>query len=694
MTEHSGDHTKASFSRKNKININLLSKKAVKLMLNREFESAKTLFLKLIEFESKNENNYAHLGWIFLIQKNYDQSILMLEKSVDINPTNVDTLNNLGIAYQNNGAINKSVQILNQALQYQPNHPKILYNIANTFRISRKYTDSIKYYKLAIYNQPDYPKALLNLSICLIEINRIHEANYYLTKAYNLNPTSSDVLSCYGNLYFKRKNITKAIEFFIKSLEVDSSNKDTCINLASLYNYKGEYNNAIRYYKKAIKLDPKCSLSKLSLANVERTICIWNTEIQQQISDIPIKALPLDPFLFYPFETDPSILLSRAQNYYSNRFSNKSTTNVPFTNNSKIRIGYFSANFYDHPVMHLLCQVLELHDKTKFEIYTYSLRDIRTDSYTKRVIKISDRYNDISALDDIESSNLARGDSLDLAIDLMGYTQEHRMPIFSSRVAPVQISFLGYPGTSGSECMDYLIADNYLIPDEFQKFYSEQILYMPDCYQCNDSSVKPSGFVPIRSKYGLPNDKFVFACFNASYKISKREFDVWLKLLFNIDNSVIWILATNLAVKKNLLKEAQLRGISSNRLFFAERVPSQEHMNRHSCANLFLDTFSYNAGATAFFSLRSGLPLLTLSGETYTSRMAGSLLNTLGMEELIACSVDEYFCKAYRLATDHKYLANVKIKLKIAIQKSSLFDSIKYTRDLEELYRSTIKTSD
>ena len=318
--------------------------------------------------------------------------------------------------------------------------------------------------------------------------------------------------------------------------------------------------------------------------------------------------------------------------------------------------------------MHLMQRVFELHDKNYFDIYIYSYGKFQ-DEVTEKLKKNVHKFRDVSFLTDSEIVHIAREDMLDVAVDLKGYTRETRLSIFKQRVARIQISYLGYPGSSGSEFIDYLIADRTLIPKEYEKFYSEKIIFMPDSYQCNDNTKVISEMKMNRKDFELPEKSVIFTCFNAPFKITEAEFDIWMRLLKEINNSHLWLLSANNLMEKNLKKEAEKRGVDKSRLTFAKRLPLDKHLARHALGDLFLDTFNYNAHTTASDALWTGMPLITFAGESFSSRVSASLLNAIGLKELICSSKQEYFEKALYLGKNPREI--LKLKQKILSNKVS-----------------------
>jgi predicted O-linked N-acetylglucosamine transferase (SPINDLY family) len=357
---------------------------------------------------------------------------------------------------------------------------------------------------------------------------------------------------------------------------------------------------------------------------------------------------------------------------------------------AKIRLGYYSADFYNHATCMLMAELFEKHDKSKFELFAFSFGPDIKDPMRARVEAAFDQFIDVSTMSDKEIAEFSRMLGIDIAIDLKGSTKDHRFGIFSYRAAPVQVSYLGYPGTMGAEYIDYLIADKTLIPEESQKFYTEKIAYMPHSYQVNDRSRVISDRVFTKQEAGLPEEGFVFACFNSNYKITPDVFDVWVRILHSVKGSVLWLFEENKTAAINLRKEALKRGLAPERLVFAPKMELSEHLARHKLADLFIDTLPCNAHTTASDALWAGLPVLTCMGESFASRVAASLLNAIEMPELITSSLEEYEELAIALGNDHQRVLALKQKLENNRLTTPLFDSSLFTKDIENLYKNLV----
>ena len=534
-------------------------------------------------------------------------------------------------------------------------------------------------------------KLLFAMVNSYLSLRDIKEARFILDDAINNNPTSESLIFNYAKLEEDLFNFDRAIELYEKGLKLNTQNFKALSNLGGLYQKTNKYLKAIEVYKKAIKLQPQIAHLKISLLTCKAFACDWSEPkyVQETLNKIYTLDQGICPFDLLPIEDNPSNHLKRAKHFFESKYK-RASQNISYIPKKKIRVGYFSADFRKHAVMYLIKGLFTLHNKEQFDIYIYSLNS-KEDELTDELKKSVNLFRNISDVSDENAVCMARHDSLDIAVDLMGYTKKMRLSIFSLRVAPIQISYLGYPGSTGADCIDYLIADKVIIPDKFKKFYSEKVIYMPNCYQCNDSNRKTSEREFSKTQLGLPENAFVFACFNANNKITSTEFDIWMNLLKKIQNSVLWLYKSNNYSVINLKKESEKRGVESSRIIFADRISNEEHLSRIKFADLFLDTFNYNAHTTASDALWSGVPVITKQGKSFSARVCSSLLTSLSLEELIVKDNLEYEEKAFCIATNRAYLKDLKYRLKQSRTKSSLFDTKGFTENLEKIYIKLVK---
>ena len=557
-----------------------------------------------------------------------------------------------------NNNINLAIDLLKKALKVNPTSIILLSNMGYILQSLKQYEISIGYYKRALKLNSDDAIILFNIA------------------------------NCYEEIF----NYESAINFYKKSLLKNSNNSEAYRALGTIYFNQRDFKLAKTYLKKCLLIDSKNDSAMITLMQLSADICEWELvkKYFNSINNLKMTS-NISPFPFLAIEDNPINHLLRARNTSQQRFKKKATKINTFSNQKK-RIGYFSSDFYNHATMHLMQKVFELHDTNYFEIFIYSYGKFQ-DEVTERLKNNVYIFRDISLLTDQEINVIARNDRLDVAIDLKGFTRETRLSIFSYRVAKIQISYLGYPGSIGAKFIDYLIADRTIIPNEYEKFYSEKIIFMPNTYQCNDDSKIISNIKLNRKDFDLPDGAVIFTCFNAAFKITEIEFNIWMRLLKEIDNSHLWLLSSNIFMEKNLKREAAKRGIDKSRLTFAKNLPLDQHLARHSLGDIFLDTFNYNAHTTASDALWGGMPLVTYAGKSFSSRVSASLLKSLGLTELICSSEKEYYEKALDLGRNPSKVSYLKQKISKNKFSYPLFDSHLFIKNYELQIKKIIESN-
>ena len=570
----------------------------------------------------------------------------------------------------------------------------LLYQVAIILNSNQLPFEAISVLKLSLLINAGNPESYKNLGHLFCKLGFVGQSinSYRLA----LKAVPLDIICLYelANIYLSQNDYIKAQDIYYKILSIEPNHADTFLNLGLLLQKQGLFKDSIDFFVRSLSIkDPfpispsDKDLAREGLIFSSLSICDWQrySDFISYLNDLGLRDSPVVPLALMALEDDPHKHLVRAKKFYEKHYA-RPKNKSPFIKKQKIRLAYLSANYYEHAVMNLMVRMFELHDRTKFEIYVYSYNVKHNDHITSRVKNSVDKFIDINHLNDKESVELIRKDSIDIAIDLMGYTQDTRLGIFASGIAPIQVTYLGYPGTIGSDCFDYIIADKIIIPSGSECFYSERVIYMPSSYQCNDDHKCLTPKDTLRSDYSLPDIGFVFACFNANFKITPPVFDIWMRLLHKVNGSVLWLLSSNTLSETNLLNEANSRGIPASRIIFARKLPIADHLKRHSCADLFLDTFNYNAHTTASDALSTGLPLVTMAGSSFSARVAASLLMALDLPELIASSPSQYENIAYKLATNPYVLGDLKNRLESSLKSSNLFNPYKFTRDLETKY--------
>jgi predicted O-linked N-acetylglucosamine transferase (SPINDLY family) len=466
--------------------------------------------------------------------------------------------------------------------------------------------------------------------------------------------------------------------------------------IAFIIGSKGDHAEAIAACESALAANPNLKFVKTLRFLSSANLCDWKryeedaaAVIDNLEGDRPEVRLP-SVYLMLPASAGQQL---RAATIFSQEFSgdvSQTTTKHP-SKCDRIKVAYVSSDFREHPTTYLIAGVFEHHDRSQFEIIGISTGPKASGSITDRINQAVDKFYDVSSKSDDEVDALLRQLEIDIAVDLNGYTKGMRPGLFARRPAPVQVNYIGYPGTLGSRYIDYIIADHTVVPPAEDKFYSEKIARLHDTFQPSDNKRPRPDYPMTRAQFGLPPDGVVFCCFNNIYKITPDAFDVWMRLLNNVRGSVLWLLEGNASTKINLLKEAEKRGIASDRLNFAPRVGYADYLARYRLADLFLDTLHYNAGATASDALWMGLPIITREGQTFASRMASSLLHAIEMPELIATSIEDYEALALKIASDPDLLKSTKDKLARNSLDTPLFDTAKYTRNLEAAFITMVE---
>jgi len=638
-------------------------------------------------------------GWsnkasILSILNRFDDAMSCYEQAIALQPDFVAAWSNKGNTLHELKQYDNAISCYDKALSFNPNFSEAWANKANTLNKLGQYILALESCETALKIDENFPEAWAIKADALNGIGKFNEALICYQKAISLDPNSAQAWSNMGNTLNKLKLSAEALRCFEKSIELNPNLAEAWSNKGNALSKIKNFEDSLNCFKKAYQLNPQIDFLLGDIINAKLRVCNWHSlhkNISECISAIENGKLTIDPFTAFGFIDNPELLKRCSQIYARKKFGNKSSNSlqtVKKVKNTKIKLGYFSADFHDHATSYLIAELFELHNREEFEIYGFSFGPISNSQIRNRLEKSFNKFYVVNDLTDSDVSELSRSIDIDIAIDLKGFTLDARTNIFSNRCAPIQVSYLGFPGTMGTHFMDYIIADNVICPEDYEKYYTEKIIYLPDSYQVNDSKRIISDHPFTKAELGLPDNSFVYCCFNNNYKILPEIFDVWMDILKNTTETVIWLFEDNPSATTNLKLEAIKRGVSDQRLIFAKSMPLDKHLSRHKFADLFLDTRPYNAHTTASDALWAGLPILTYPGNSFPSRVASSLLKSVGLDELIVCSLDEYRDKAIQFANNPSQL-NI-IKEKLANNKSSfpLFDTKRFTANLEKAYKS------
>jgi protein O-GlcNAc transferase len=624
---------------------------------------------KAVALDPNNPQAWLSYGKTASNLARYEDALGCYNKALSLKSDYAEALLNKGATLKELEKYEDAIAFAEEVLAINPNLAEAWSNKGGALKELKRYDEAIAHYDKALSLKPDHAETWWNKGVALKELKRYDEAIAHYDKALNLKPNHAEGWSNKGVALHELKRYDEAIAHYDKALSLKPNHAEGWSNKgAALYELK-RYDEAIAHYDKALSLKPDINWMYGDLLGAKMKICSWS-DLSESLEYISKKLFARErvanPFPLLALTDNSQIHKQSSEIFINSKYPSNAVLG-PFLScakNKKIRVGYFSADFHNHATGYLMAELFELHDKSQFELVGFSFGPETNDEVRIRLEKSFDHFIEVANKPDIDVAQLSRSLNIDIAVDLKGFTHDSRTGIFSYRAAPVQVNYLGYPGTMGAKYIDYIVADKILIPLDAQSRYTEQVVYLPNSYQVNDRKRVISDKKFTRQELGLPEHGFVFCCFNNNYKILPEIFASWMRILNYVDGSVLWLFQDNSWVAENLKKEAKKQGITPNRLVFAERLPLSEHLARHRQADLFLDTFPYNAHTTASDALWAGLPVLTLMGESFASRVAASLLNAIGLPELITSSQEEYEALAIELALNPKKLADIKLSFR------------------------------
>jgi protein O-GlcNAc transferase len=544
---------------------------------------------------------------------------------------------------------------------------------------------------------PDLVDAHNTLGVALINQGRPHEALAVFLEAARLDPRSATANNNVANVLGELGRNEEALRYLQKVIDANPGLADARHNLGMLLQKLKRHEQAAASLEAALRLAPRAAYTLSSLVWNELAICKWEgltPHVDALRAQVRRGEIPAEPFVLVAVSPSPEEQRLCAQRHVREKLPQR----PPLWRGSRyrhdrVRLAYLSADYSEHATAYLAAGLFERHDRSRFEVIGVSYGPDDHSPMRQRLMRAFDQFVDVRSRGDEETARLLHEMQVDVAIDLKGYTTGARPEILSYRPAPVQVSYLGFPGTMAAPFIDYIVADRWVLPAEARVHYTEQVVYLPDSYQVNDAARSVAERTPSRAQAGLPRDGFVFCCFNNSYKIMPPVFAVWMKLLREIPQSALWLLEDSAEAKRRLQQAAQAAGVDAARLVFAARVAPAEHLARHRLADLFLDTLPYNAHTTASDALWAGLPVLTCAGNTFAGRVAGSLLRAVGLPELVTRSLHEYETLALQLARDPSRLADIRGRLERNRSTTPLFDLERFRRHLEAAYLAMWETS-
>jgi predicted O-linked N-acetylglucosamine transferase (SPINDLY family) len=587
----------------------------------------------------------------------FEDALRFFAEASAVQPSNFIALFNQGKALQELHRHEEALACYDSSLTLKPDFAEGYNNRGTALKDLQRYNDAIASYGQAIALRPNYVNAYNNRGAVLIKLRRYDEALVNQDKVLTLQPN-----------FAKAHNNRAIVLFELK-----------------------QYEEALISYERALALDPQFPYTLGARLHAQMRVGLWDdfeARVGAITQAIARGQLACHPFPLLALPVGPDIIQHCTSRVVADKYPPAPHTlyNGERYQHDRIRLGYFSADFHNHATAHLMAELFEKHDRSRFEVFAFSFGPSQQDAMRARLIKAFDHFFDVADSGDQDIAALARQHEIAIAVDLKGYTQDCRPGIFALRPAPIQVNYLGYPATMAAPYIDYIIADPVVIPEAHFPYYSEKVVHLPHSYQVNDSQRCIAEATPTRRELGLPEAGFVFCCFNNTFKITPDVFTIWMRLLSAVEDSVLWLFEDNAATRRHLGREAQNRGIDPQRLVFAPRMNLAEHLARQRRADLFLDTFYYNAHTTTSDALWAGLPVLTCLGNAFAGRVAASLLQAVGLPELITHSHDDYEALALKLATHPDSLATLKHRLDHQRLTQALFNSTLFNAHIENAY--------
>jgi predicted O-linked N-acetylglucosamine transferase (SPINDLY family) len=664
-------------------------------------------------------------GLAFHRQGLLEKAKLAYQQAVKFNPRHAPALHTLGVLASQANDPASGLQLIARALSVEPLNPVFLTNASNALLSLKRYDEALALCEQALSIKPDHFSALRNQGVALTALLRYPDAIDCFDQALQINPEFGEIYLLRASALCELKAYTEAVatadrllalqpdffdahlskantlsaamryqhacDAFDAALAIQPLHAMTWFQRGATLEYARRYTDAVQSFTQALGLDPQLPYAIGALLHAKMLCCDWSdlpTLYLAVKAETAQKKQAIYPFGYQAICDDEASLLVCAETVTQDKYPAQLSAYVhpAWPPHSKIRLGYLCGEFRDQATSILMTEVWEHHDKDQFEIFAF---DNGWDDASPRRARINQAFDhviDISRLPDREAAELIHAHQIDILVNLNVFFGRHRNQVFSMRPSPVQVNYLGFPGTMGAPYMDYLIADATVIPPSSQVHYTEKVVYLPGCYQPNDTQRVISTRLFTRQELGLPLEGFVFCCFNNNYKITPTTFDVWMRILQQVPGSVLWLLQDTPESAANLQREAAQRGVDAHRLVFAPRMPNAEHLARHALADLFLDTWPYNAHTTASDALWAGLPLLTLQANTFPGRVASSLLKAVHCDDMVCATVDAYEAKAIHLATHPDALAHARQALVIGKASGTLYDTEHFTQNLEQAF--------
>ena len=656
-----------------------------------EYKEAKSVSEKLLSIDPENPAGLLNLGNCQLKIDTASAALISIEKALKIKPDYVEALISRASALADLHRSEEALASCEKALAMKPDCVEALVAQGIAMRRLKRPDEALISFDRALHLQPNSFGALTGRSNALLDLNRLKEVLVWSKKALELKPDSALALNNIGMALFGSGRSKEALDKLDAALSNEPDFAQALFNRGKILADLGRHEDAAASYEKALASKPDLDYAQGALVHSRMYCCDWRSfgeDLERLLSGVRAARRTTYPFICLGISDSAKDQLLCSQGWVRDMFPAPpvSIWQGERYSHDRIRLAYLSSDLGDHAVSYLMAGVFELHDRARFETTAISFGLEDAGEMRARLEGAFDRFIDVRQEGDREVASLIRELEIDIAVDLNGFTDGARTNILAHRAAPIQVNYLGYPGTLGAEYFDYIVGDRFVIPEQYIEFYAEKVARLPNCFQANDFRRKEPDRAPSRSEMQLPETGIVFCCANNSYKITPRIFDVWMRILRGVPASCLWLTGERQCTVSNLRKEASARGIDPGRLVFAERAPYGQYLARYRLADLFLDTLPFNGGTTASDALWAGLPVLTCVGQGFAARMAGSLLRAVGLRELVTESLEDYETLALELARRPERLAELKRALVSNRNSHTLFDTDRFRQNLEKAY--------
>ena len=655
----------------------------------RRYDEAVADFDRAIALQPRYAEAFCNKGKALALLKRSDDALSAFQQAAALKPGLVEAWLGRGGALIELSRYDDAVAAYDRALAAKPQSAEAWLGRGHAFAKLKRYDDALAAFEKALASNPGLAEAWLGRGNVLTDLARREDAFAAYDQALALKPDLAEAWLGRGNIFSDLDRYDDALAAYDRALALKPDLAEVWSNRGNVFTKLQRYDDAFTAYDTALQVDADLAYVAGPRLNAKLYLSDWanlETDTAQVLSLIRQGKPASVPFAALALPSTPADQLQCARRYVQEQPAVAQIWRGEIYAHDRIRIAYLSNNFHESAMTYLLAGMFEQHDRSRFEVTALSFGPERNSPMRRRLTAAFERFIDVRQNSDQEIAELMRRDEIDIAVDLMGFTADSRLGIFARRPAPIQVNYMGYPGTMGAGYIDYILADPTVIPDDERKFYSEQAVWVPNSYFVTDDRLTISERAPTRAECGLPETGFVFCCFNSNYKITPDIFDIWMRLLGAIENSVLWLFAANPTAMAHLRREAERRGVPSQRLIFAGKADLADHLARHRLADLCVDTLPYNAHTTASDALSAGLPVVTCLGSSFAGRVAASLLRAAGLPELVTTSLEDYEALALALARDDSLLAQLKAKLARNRNSCALFDTKRSTRNMEAAY--------